>query len=123
LLKDPPTASNPLEVFQDGHLIFFHGYGGSGPLLECIEALGDHLRGSHVRILEVDLTCAQLLAHTGIASLEAERATQKSLLVLESCGVRALVHTIIEDQSDGLESYQSPYLRLSVDCRKLTWLS
>ena len=59
-----------LEVLRDGHIIYTHGYGGSGPLLECVELFGHHLEGSHVRTVEVDLTCGRLMAFAGVRSVE-----------------------------------------------------
>jgi hypothetical protein len=89
-----------LEVVRDGHLIFTHGYGGSGPILECIELLGDHMRGTIVRTVVVDLMCGHLLMAAGVTSIETESISPSAFRMLAEAGVDVRANNLMGPDAD-----------------------
>ena len=123
------TSGPPLEVLRDGHVIFTFGYAGPGPVLECVEALGNHLMGSSVRTTEVDLICAQLLVFAGVTHVEAERITPSAFHVLAEGGVEVRAGGVATPDSEdvgvpftnGRDFFNS--LRTSQNRMKLGWIA
>ncbi len=118
-----------LEVRRDGHIIYTHGYGGSGPVLECVELLGRHLEGSHVRTVEVDLTCGRLLAFAGVSSVEAKRISPGAFGVLAKARIDVKAAGIMEQEADDVsepfDDLTDFYKRLRVSLRRheLPWVA
>ncbi len=118
-----------LEVLRDGHIIYTHGYGGSGPVLECVELLGHHLKGSHVRTVEVDLICSRLLAFAGVMSVEAEHISPGALRVLAEARIDVKAVGIMEQEADSdcepFEDLTDYYkrLRVSLSRHELAWVT
>lgn len=112
-----------LEVLRDGHIIYTHGYGGSGPVLECVEHLGLHLEGSHVRTVEVDLTSGRLLAFAGVRSVEAQRISPAAFMVLAQAGIDVKAAGVMgpeaDDVSEPFEDLTDFYKRLRVSQSRL----
>jgi hypothetical protein len=118
-----------LEVLRDGHIIYTHGYGGSGPVLECVELLGHHLEGSHVRTVEVDLNSGRLLVFAGVRSVEAERISPGAFRVLAQAGIDIKAAGVMEREADNVsepfEDLTDFYtkLRVSRSPHKLAWVT
>ncbi|MCJ2540234.1 MAG: hypothetical protein LN414_03070 [Candidatus Thermoplasmatota archaeon] len=118
-----------LEVLRDGHIIYTHGYGGSGPVLECVELLGHHLEGSQVRTVEVDLNSGRLLAFAGVTSVEAERISPGAFGVLAQAGIDIKAAGVMEREADNVsepfEDLTDFYtkLRVSRSTHKLAWVT
>ena len=124
-----PENHYALEVLRDGHVIFTHGYGGSGPLLECVELLGHHLEGSHVRTVEVDLTSGRLMAFAGVRSVEAERISPGAFRVLAQAGIDIMAAGVMGPEADNIsepfEDLTDFYkrLRVSRSTHELAWVT
>jgi hypothetical protein len=118
-----------LEVLHDGHVIYTHGYGGSGPVLECVELLGHHLKGSHVRTVEVDLTCGHLLAFAGAGSVETERISPGAFRVLAEANIDVQAADVMRQEADSVsepfEDLTDFYKRLRVSLSRieLAWVT
>ena len=118
-----------LEVLRNGHIIYTHGYGGSGPVLECVELLGHHLEGSHVRTVEVDLNSGRLLAFACVRSVEAERISPGAFRVLAQAGIDIKAAGVMEPEADNVsepfEDLTDFYvkLRVSRSIHKLAWVT
>ena len=109
---------NALEVMRGGHMIYSHGYGGSGPILECVELLGHHLEGSHVRTVDVDLTSGRLLVFAGVRSVEAQRISPAAFMMLAQAGIDVKAAGVMgpeaDDVSEPFEDLTDFYKRLRV---------
>lgn len=92
----PPRRTAPLEVFDDGRLVYADYQSGHRPLLECAETLGDRMVGTHVRMECIDLACARLLVRHGVASVRAERVWSSALPVLSSGSVDLLATRVVD---------------------------
>ena len=123
------VSHHPLEVVRDGHMIYTHGYGGSGPVLECVELLGHHLGGSHVRTVEVDLTCGRLLAFAGVSTVEAQLISPGAFRVLAEAGIDVKAAGVMDpeadDVSEPIEDLTDFYkrLRVSRSRHELAWVT
>ena len=118
-----------LEVLRDGHMIYTHGYGGSGPILECVELLGHNMKGSNVRTVEVDLTSGRLLAFAGVHSVEAQRIAPGAFRVLAKAGIDVRAEDVLGPEADGggepFDDLTDFYkrLRVSLSRHELAWVT
>lgn len=114
-------------MLSNGHTIYTFGYGGTGPILECLENIGDHLRGTRVRTYEVDIVAARLLAFARVLAVETDRITVSAVQLLDDAGieVRARQMVLGDDGCDlcyHLEDFFRD-LRISPDRPNLSWIT
>lgn len=131
-MSSAPSSRVPdgIEVVRDGRVIFAYGFSGPGAVLECIEQLGNAMRGAIVRVKTLDGISAKLLVRARVLEVEAGRADRRALQVLDGAGIQARGRTIVDDPAggplaelEGLEDPEEVYERLigSPRLRCLAW--